>query len=216
MNARHGGLESSEGVFGLDDGGLIDGMASQIDDMIRDADRMQRAADLGAREWRPSRFDQTRGTPEGSRTYSRVRSSEEKNLGGTRKSYYSESVTYYGSGMGESESFTSFPRARCARVSLWRDLTQHPSHTHPGADPFARSRGAEASIGVVPSIAALGAVAAYAAVTSRFAARFHRTSFRPGSQKWLVAAWPVLYVASARFREEWKKAMRSSDDDEHA
>ena len=106
-------MESSEGVFGFDDGGLIDGMASQIDDMIRDADRMQRAADLGAREWRPSRFDQTRGTPEGSRTYSRVRSSEEKNLGGTRKSYYSESVTYYGSGMGESESFTSFPRARC-------------------------------------------------------------------------------------------------------
>jgi hypothetical protein len=62
------------------------------------------------------------------------------------------------------------------------------------------------SLGSLPTIAAVGTLVLWYQKSRQFLRVYDRTTFGE-EHKWkLVALWPLLYVTSSKFRDEWKRA----------
>jgi len=131
---------------------------NHLNAMLRETDRLRGEVDVPG---------QGRG-----RTYRKENSSEEKTTGGYKKSYYSESVTYFGDGG-----------------------SQHALARH-GVAGF-----------LFPAVVCVSALSYVAGIAALFAA-FDKTAFKSQSKAKLAMLWPVWFLTSAKFRSEFRKAMR--------
>jgi len=98
-----------------------------------------------------------------------------------------------------------------------RVTTYGTPRARPPPPAFAASGFANAAATLV----AVAATAAYATMTRRFLRGYDRTSYKEDVKMSVAARWPVLWAASPKFREEFRRATtedarREEHDDENA
>ncbi|GJQ11683.1 hypothetical protein GpartN1_g3474.t1 [Galdieria partita] len=102
---------------------------------------------------------------------------------------------------------------RCSRSQSFSKCYLCMSKQSLGSDLTVRQKDVQL-LGIVPLIPNWILIALYGYLGFRFFSGFEQTTYNKNSRLLLSILWPVMFIANDRFRQNFKKALKQSDNED--